>query len=133
VIHPTLTYTAAALLGVAAALVVDLFVLRTALVRRAVFWATYPIIIVFQLLSNGILTGRDIVRYDPAAIIGWRLVYAPVEDLFFGFAMVLLTLSTWVWLGRRGVQRTPAAGDGSPLLRLIDRRRERRDGSPRTR
>ena len=112
-----MTYTVAALIGVLGALVVDLAVLRTRLVTRAVFWATYPIIITFQLLSNGVLTGRRIVVYDPAAIIGWRLVYAPVEDLLFGFAMVLLTLSVWVWLGRRGVQRTPAAGEGSRLLR----------------
>jgi lycopene cyclase domain-containing protein len=117
------SYTIAALLGVVAAVLLDLFVLRTRLVLRPVFWATYPIIIGFQLLSNGILTGRDIVRYAPEAIIGWRVVYAPVEDLFFGFAMILLTLSVWVWLGRRGVQRTPVAGQGSPLLRLLDRRR----------
>jgi len=103
------SYTVAALLGVAGALVVDLFVLRTRLVRRVVFWATYPIIITFQLLSNGILTGRRIVIYDPAAIIGWRIAYAPVEDLLFGFALVLLTLSVWVWLGRRGVQPGPRA------------------------
>jgi lycopene cyclase domain-containing protein len=111
------TYTVAALLGVAGALAVDLGLLRTRLVTRAVFWATYPIVVVFQLLSNGILTGRRIVVYDPHAIIGRRLVHAPVEDLLFGFAMVLLTLSIWVWLGRRGVQRTPAAGAGSALLR----------------
>jgi lycopene cyclase domain-containing protein len=111
------TYTAAALLGVAGALVVDLVVLRTRLVRRAVFWATYPIVIAFQLLSNGILTGRHIVIYDAAAIIGWRIAYAPVEDLLFGFAMVLLTLSVWVWLGRCGIQRTPRAGEGSRRLR----------------
>ena len=121
-----MTYTIAALLGVAGALVVDLAVLRTRLVTRAVFWATYPIIITFQLLSNGILTGRRIVVYDPAAIIGWRLAYAPVEDLFFGFAMVLLTLSVWVWLGRRGVQRTPAAGENSRLLRWARERTVRR-------
>jgi len=113
------TYTAAALLGVAATVVIDLWVLRTRLVTNVVFWATYPIIITFQLLSNGILTGRGIVLYSPDAIIGWRIAYAPVEDLFFGFALVLLTLSTWVWLGRRGVQRTPAAGEGSRLLKKI--------------
>jgi lycopene cyclase domain-containing protein len=112
-----MTYTVATLLGVAGALVVDLAVLRTRLVRRALFWATYPIIFFFQLLSNGVLTGRDIVRYDPAAIVGVRLVHAPVEDLFFGFALILLTLSLWVWLGRRGVQPGPAAGEGSRLLR----------------
>jgi lycopene cyclase domain-containing protein len=122
-----MTYTAAAVLGVAGSVLVDLFVLRTRLVTRAVFWATYPIIIFFQLLSNGILTGRHIVVYDPAAIIGWRIAYAPVEDLFFGFAMVLLTLSIWVWLGRRGMQRTPAAGEGSAVLRrLRARKRQRR-------
>ncbi len=118
-----MTYTVAALLAVAGVLLVDLVVLRTRLVRRTVFWATYPIIITFQLLSNGILTGRGIVRYDPAAIIGWRIVYAPVEDLLFGFALVLLTLSVWIWLGRRGVQRQPAAGTGSALLRFVHERR----------
>ena len=121
-----MTYTVAALLGVAAALAVDLALLRTGLVRRAVFWATYPIIVFFQLLSNGILTGRKIVRYDPDAVIGARLLYAPVEDLLFGFALVLLTLSVWVWLGRRGVQHTPAAGAGSPLLRYLHGRRRDR-------
>jgi len=110
------SYTAAALLGVLGAVLVDLVVLRTRLVTRVVFWATYPIIIVFQLLSNGILTGRHIVIYDPAAILGLRIVYAPVEDLLFGFALVLLTLSLWVWLGRRGVDRSPRAGEGSALL-----------------
>ena len=98
-----MTYTVAAVLGALAAVGVDLFVLRTRLLARGVFWATYPIIIGFQLLSNGILTGRGVVRYDPDAIIGVRIAYAPVEDLVFGFALVLASLSTWVWWGRRGV------------------------------
>lgn len=98
-----MTYTAAAILGVLVAVALDLFVLRVRLLGRVVFWATYPLILVFQLLSNGILTGRNIVRYDPDAILGWRIAYAPVEDLLFGFAMVLLTLDLWVWWGRRGV------------------------------
>jgi lycopene cyclase domain-containing protein len=96
-----MTYTAAAALGVLGALVLDLGVLRTRLVASVTFWATYPIILGFQLLANGILTGRGVVRYSPAAILGPRLVYAPVEDLAFGFALVLMSLSVWVWLGRR--------------------------------
>jgi lycopene cyclase domain-containing protein len=98
------TYTVAAALGVLGALAVDLGVLRTRLVTGVTFWATYPIILGFQLLANGILTGRGVVRYNPAAILGVRLLYAPVEDLAFGFALVLTSLSTWVWLGRRGVR-----------------------------
>lgn len=98
-----MSYTVAAALGVAGALVLDLVVLRTRLVLSLGWWATYPIVLAAQLGSNGILTGRGVVRYDPDAILGLRVVHAPVEDLAFGFALVLTALSVWVWLGRRGV------------------------------
>jgi lycopene cyclase domain-containing protein len=98
------SYTQLALLGVAGALLVDTVLLRTWLVRRRTYWTAYAIVLFFQLVTNGILTGFDIVRYDPAAILGWRIAFAPVEDLLFGYAMVTLTLSTWVWLGRKGVR-----------------------------
>jgi lycopene cyclase domain-containing protein len=65
----------------------------------------YAIVLACQLLANGVLTGRGVVRYDERAIVGWRLVHAPVEDLLFGFALVLLTQATWVWLGRRQAHR----------------------------
>jgi lycopene cyclase domain-containing protein len=104
------TYTEAALAGVAGALLVDLVLLRTRLVASRTFWLAYPIVLAGQLLANGVLTGRRIVRYDPHAIIGWRLAYAPVEDLAFGFALVLSTLSLWVWLGRRGGAEAPRPG-----------------------
>jgi lycopene cyclase domain-containing protein len=97
------SYTVAVVLGVAGALGLDLLVLRTRLVAGRVWWATYPIVLAGQLISNGILTGRHVVRYDPHAIVGVRVVGAPVEDLAFGFALVLSALSVWVWLGRRGV------------------------------
>jgi lycopene cyclase domain-containing protein len=98
------SYTELALLGVAGAVLVDTVLLRTWLVRRRTYWTAYAIVLFFQLLTNGILTGFDIVRYDPAAILGWRVAFAPIEDLLFGYAMVTLTLSTWVWLGRKGVR-----------------------------
>ena len=80
--------------------------------------------IFFQLITNGILTGFGIVEYDGAAIIGsstpkdsppefigdGRLIYAPIEDLLFGFSLVVLTLIIWIWLGRKGVQREPKSG-----------------------
>ena len=96
-----MTYTQAALLGVVGAVLLDLVVLRTRLLTRKAFWVSYAIVIFFQLVTNGILTGRDIVTYDPAAITGLRLVFAPVEDLLFGFSLVVQTLAWWVWWGRR--------------------------------
>ena len=99
-----MSYTQLAVLGVAGAVLVDTVVLRTWLVRRRTYWTAYAIVLFFQLVANGILTGFDIVRYDPGAILGWRVAFAPVEDILFGYAMVTLTLSSWVWLGRKGIR-----------------------------
>ena len=99
-----MSYTQLALLGVAGAVLVDTVLLRTWLVRRRTYWTAYAIVLFFQLVANGILTGFDIVRYDPGAILGWRVAFAPVEDILFGYAMVTLTLSSWVWLGRKGIR-----------------------------
>jgi lycopene cyclase domain-containing protein len=96
-----MSYSALAVGAVVAVLVVDLVVLRTRLVTRRVFWTAYAIVIAFQLLMNGVLTGLDVVTYDPGAIWGPRIAYAPVEDLLFGFALVLLTLASWAAVNRR--------------------------------
>jgi lycopene cyclase domain-containing protein len=103
------TYTVLALLGVAVAALVDQAVWRTNLLRRKAFWTAYALMLFFQLVVNGVLTGLPVVRYDRQAITGVRIVNAPVEDLLFGFAMVTLTLSTWVWLGRRAGRRAHSA------------------------
>jgi hypothetical protein len=119
-----MTYTQLGVVAVLLAIAVDCWLLRTRLVRRKLFWSSYAIILFFQLVTNAMFTGFGIVRYDGAAIIGGsspevgpppflgdgRLAFAPVEDVLFGFALILLTLSCWVWLGRRGLQRTPMAG-----------------------
>jgi len=99
------SYTALAVAGVLVTVVLDVWVLRTRLLARRAFWAAYAILVLFQLLTNGWLTGRDIVTYDPDAILGARIAFAPVEDLLFGFALVVQTMAWWVWWGRRGVQR----------------------------
>ena len=65
-----MTYTQLALLGVVLAATLDLAVLRTRLLRRRVFWSAYAIIVPFQLLTNGVLTGSRTVRYSDAAIVG---------------------------------------------------------------
>jgi len=119
-----MTYTQLGVVAVLLAVVVDLAVLRTRLVTRRVFWTSYAIILFFQLITNGMFTGFGIVQYDGEAIVGstsppsgappfigdGRIAFAPVEDLLFGFALVLLSLSLWVFWGRRGINRTPTAG-----------------------
>lgn len=99
-----MSYTALTGLGLALAAVVDLGLARTFLLRRKAFWAAYAILFAFQLMFNGVLTGLGVVRYRRSDILGLRLAYAPIEDLGFGFALILLTLSTWVYLGRRAAR-----------------------------
>ena len=65
-----MTYTQLAVLGVLTVIVWDLWIVRTRLLTRRVFWMAYPIIVFFQLLTNGVLTGFRIVRYSGGAIIG---------------------------------------------------------------
>jgi len=102
-----MTYTAAAALGVAFAVGLDLAVLRTNLLRRKGFWVAYAIALAFQLVVNGVLTGQRLVVYSTGDILGPRVLYAPIEDLAFGFSLVLQTLAWWVWWGRRASQARP--------------------------
>jgi lycopene cyclase domain-containing protein len=95
------TYTALAVTAVVVTVMLDLVVLRTRLLTRRAFWIAYAIVVFFQLVTNGWLTGRDIVTYDPDTIVGVRIVYAPIEDLLFGFALVVQSMVWWVWWGRR--------------------------------
>lgn len=113
-----MTYTIASLLGLVGAVVLDLVVLRTKLLTRKGFWVSYLIIVLFQLLVNGLITGQRIVVYRPSAIIGdatphfvsaGRIAYAPVEDLLFGFSLILQTLAWWTWWGDRPGARTTEA------------------------
>ena len=79
----------------------DLEVLQTKLLKRKVFWTSYAIILPFQLLTNWWLTSREIVMYSEDTILGLRIASAPLEDLFFGFALILLVMATWIYLGRK--------------------------------
>jgi lycopene cyclase domain-containing protein len=107
------TYTVLSSAGVLLAVLLDMLVLRTRLMRRRSFWVAYAIVLFFQLVMNGVLAGVRVTHYDPAAILGLRLVYAPIEDVLFGFALITATLSLWVRL-TRGAPTRPPAGRGTP-------------------
>lgn len=65
------------------------------------FWLSYGIIVPFQLITNWWLTSREIVIYNPDSIIGLRVAGAPIEDLIFGFAMILAVMAMWEMLLRK--------------------------------
>jgi len=98
-------YTDIAIVAFIASIIADRFLIKSKLLTRKVFWTSYAIILFFQLLTNWWLTSRNIVMYNPDAIIGLRIASAPVEELFFGFALVLLVMNLWVFWGKRGIQK----------------------------
>ena len=102
-----MTYTQISILAVLIAVTLDLFVIKTVLLKRAAFWTSYAIILPFQFLTNWWLTSRNIVMYDPDVITGIRFFSAPAEDVLFGFALILSVQSLWVNLGKRASANRP--------------------------
>ena len=99
-------YSDIAVAAVFVAVCVDLFVFKNSLLTRLAFWLSYMIILPFQLMTNWWLThlrsdGKAIVMYDPDSITGYRIAAAPIEDLLFGFSMILLTISAWEFFKER--------------------------------
>ena len=101
-----MTYTQLALFAVPIVVFFDLFITRSRVLTRKSFWNAYAILVFFQLITNWWLTSRGILTYSPDAITGVRIASAPAEDLLFGFTMIVMTISLWMFWGRKGVQRS---------------------------
>jgi lycopene cyclase domain-containing protein len=114
-----MTYSALGLISVATVILIDLAIARTFLLATFRFWFSYAIVFGFQLLTNSWLTGWNTVMYDPEAIWGIRWANAPIEDLLFGFSLILGTLIVWRVLdsagsnNRQAKQQNASRADGT--------------------
>lgn len=97
-----MSYTSIAFVALITSVLSDIELTRSKMIFRKSFWTSYAIILPFQLLTNWWLTSRNIVMYSPESIIGIRIASAPVEDLLFGFALILGVLQLWSYWGRKG-------------------------------
>jgi lycopene cyclase domain-containing protein len=93
-----LGYTVPAIVAALAVGVLELTVLRTGLFRRPAYWLSMLIVIGFQILVDGWLTKltAPVVVYDNRQTSGIRFpLDIPIEDFFFGFALVTAVLMLW--------------------------------------
>jgi lycopene cyclase domain-containing protein len=97
-----LSYTQITVYALILTIFFDMFITKNSLLSTLRFWISYFIILPFQLITNYWLTSREIVIYKSEAIIGLRLAGAPIEDLIFGFAMILAVMSLWESKTKRG-------------------------------
>lgn len=97
-------YTLLTLIAIAAVVALELFWARTGIFSSLRYWLAMAIIFGFQILVDGWLTklSDPIVIYHPQQFSGVRIPWdIPMEDFGFGFAMLTLTIVTWIRLGRR--------------------------------
>ena len=93
-----LGYTVPAIVAALAVGALELTVLRTGLFRRPAYWLSMLIVIGFQIMVDGWLTklSAPIVVYDNRQTSGIRFpLDIPIEDFFFGFALVTAVLLLW--------------------------------------
>ncbi|AQA01231.1 lycopene cyclase [Mycobacterium sp. MS1601] len=91
-------YTLPTAVAVIVVCVLEWKVLRTGIFRKPVYWISMVIVLGFQIPVDGWLTklSAPIVLYDEQHTTGIRIPWdIPVEDFFFGWAMVTAVLMLW--------------------------------------
>ena len=68
------------------------------------FYIIYAVLLFPFLIVNGLLTGTGlkapVVWYNEQEIIGLRIMTIPVEDVFYGMALILMNLQIYLYLKR---------------------------------
>lgn len=63
------------------------------IISHSKFLFFFILVSLFTLLFNGYLTWRPIVTYDVSYQLDFRIFTIPIEDFFFGYALIILCTS----------------------------------------
>lgn len=102
-------YTLLALLSTIAVLGADR-ALGTKVTSKRVFWIFIAVMFAFKLLVNGYLTWRPIVLYGRTFFLGIRLLTIPVEDFFYGFSLITLSVVLWEYFAKARLEHSAITG-----------------------
>ncbi len=74
------------------------------------FYVSYLLVLIPFMIVNGILTGTgisgEVVWYNDAETMGVRIATIPLEDVFYGFGLVLMNITLYEILRERGPDRS---------------------------
>jgi lycopene cyclase domain-containing protein len=87
-------YTALVLVALGIVGLVD-WLLKTEILSRPNTYIYLIIILLLNLIFNGYLTARPVVLYDADYQLDFRVFTIPIEDIFYGFALLLLNTSIY--------------------------------------
>ncbi len=97
-------YTAYTFISLAIVLLALKFIIRVTWIPK--ISSIYPVLLIPFFIVNGILTGsglpEPIVWYNDAENLGIRLGTIPVEDVFYGFELILLNVFLYEQFKKRG-------------------------------
>lgn len=100
-------YTILAVFAVFLAILTD-FLLKTKLLKNKKFWIFWSVMFVLIFIVNGYLTWRPIVLYGDSFYLGIRLFTIPIEDFFYGFALITMNISIWEYFTRKFKNKFPS-------------------------
>lgn len=87
-------YTSVTFFGLSALLLISKYLLKITWLDK--FYVIYAVLLIPFTIVNGMLTGtgleNPVVWYNESQIFGLRLLTIPVEDVFYGMALILLNL-----------------------------------------
>ena len=66
------------------------WLMKTEILARPNTYLYLGIILLLNLVFNGYLTARPVVLYDASYQLDFRIFTVPVEDIFYGFSLLLL-------------------------------------------
>jgi lycopene cyclase domain-containing protein len=102
-----LSYTSYTFVLLATLLFTAQFILKVDWLSR--FYVTYLFLLLPFLIVNGLLTGTGlhspVVWYNPAHIMGPRILTIPVEDVFYGMNLILSNIMIYTALSARRFRR----------------------------
>ena len=85
------TYTSLVCLATAITIVLD-FILKTNILSQKRTYLFLGIITILVFIFNGYLTIRPVVFYNPVYFSNIRILTVPIEDFFYGYTLILLSI-----------------------------------------
>lgn len=103
IVHVAKVYTYATCVSTAALLVIFRFIFMVKWMGRLL--SVFAVLLIPFFIVNGLLTGtalpEPVVWYNEAENMGIRLHTIPLEDVIYGFELIMINVFFFEWLGSR--------------------------------
>jgi lycopene cyclase domain-containing protein len=105
-------YTSTTFFSLAALLILENYIFKNGYTAR--YYLAYLVLLIPFFIVNGILTGtflsEPVVWYNDDENLGFRIGTIPLEDIFYGMLMILLSIAIAERLELMSIKKAPGEG-----------------------